>query len=230
MAFAGLKGTLTQAVTSQTNPAAATGSVSVSVGDLIVAVFGENTSLTVGTVTDNLGNAYTAQDAGTDAGAATGRAYLSVVSVAGTLTAVNAVATASANDASAVAAVFEGPFDTSSLDASPAAISNDLASPYACPSTGTLVTAEELVIGWMVFTLVRNITATSPNTMAASAQSAAVGASGSVVTSLGYQLVAATTAVAPAFTASAGPTSTVLGAMSFKRAASTATGNMFLVF
>lgn len=221
--------TLFQQVTSQTNPAVASSSgIAVSVGDLIIAVFGENTSLTVGTVTDNLGNTYTAQNAGTDAGAATGRAYYSIATVGGTLTSVSATATASGDDAVAVAQAFEGPFAASPLDANPANVSNDTTSPYTCPSTGTLTQADELIIAWFVGTLARNVSATSPNLLAQSIVSTVPGTGGSVCVGLGYQVVSSTSAVAPEFTTSGSQTSTVLGTMSFKKGLSG--GNMLLCF
>ena len=76
MAFGGLKGTLTGAGNSVTNPSVLSGSVSVAVGDLVFGVFGQQTALTAtATITDNLGNTYAYQNAGTDAGNATGRPF-----------------------------------------------------------------------------------------------------------------------------------------------------------
>src|SRR5215211_5595091 len=105
MAFGDLKGTLVVNANSITNPIAAAGSVAVNIGDLVYAVFAEQLTVTVTTVSDNLGNTYTATAAGTDAGTSTGRAYWSRVTVAGTLTSVSAVATASGNNVAAIAGV-----------------------------------------------------------------------------------------------------------------------------
>src|SRR5258707_148904 len=106
MAFGDVRGTLNGAGVSTTNPSDATGSVSVSVGDLIVAVFGEQVALGVTAATDNLGNTYTAQNAGTDSGASTGRMFYSRATVAGTLTAVHFAVPATTNNFSCVAAVY----------------------------------------------------------------------------------------------------------------------------
>ena len=93
MAFGGLR-TGTQPTggnNSIPNPLPASGSVVVSIGDLIVAVIAQQTALTVTAVTDNLGNTYTAQNAGTLVSTTiSGRMFYSRVTVAGTLTTVNA--------------------------------------------------------------------------------------------------------------------------------------------
>jgi hypothetical protein len=214
MAFGALRaGTvLSGSANSITNPFAVTGSQDVAVGDLVVAVFAEQTALTVTTVTDNLGNTYVAQNAGTDAGTITGRAYYARVTMPGTLTSVSAVATASGDNVAAVAAAFEGPFITSPLDANPANNNNtDNASPFTCPSTGVLAQAAELVVAWMSGQAGTTWLATSPNLKAADAVSQSVS---TVI--LGYQVVAATTAVAPAFTGT-NPSVSVQGTMSFKQ-------------
>lgn len=145
-----LKGSLSGGNNSITNPLAATGSVEdVRVGDLIVAVLGQQTALTVTAATDNLGNSYSAQNAGTDAGNTTGRMFYSRVSNAGTLTTVNFATTASANDASCCAAVFEGPFEPSPpIDKNPANLTNDTSNPMQANSLGTLSRPHELTIGW----------------------------------------------------------------------------------
>lgn len=212
MAFGGLKGTLVGAANSITNPIDATGSVVVAVGDLVFGVIGEQTSLTAGTVTDNLGNTYAATQAGTDAGTSTGRAYYSRVTVAGTLTAVHFAATASTDNVAVVAAVIEGPFVTSPLDANPTNITSDITSPFTCPATGTLAQASEVVMAWGVATGSTVWAATSPNLLATQQATQSV-----LHTVVGYQAVAATTTVSPAFTAASNPTDAVLGTASFKQ-------------
>src|SRR5215471_10153473 len=109
MALGDLKGTLTGNGNSVTNPSDLSGSVAVNVNDLVVVVFGQQTNLTATGVTDNLGNTYTAQNAGTDAGTSTGRAFYSIVTVSGTLTVCHVAASASTNDYAGIAGVFEGP-------------------------------------------------------------------------------------------------------------------------
>ena len=217
MAFGALLGTLQRNVASVTNPTSTSaGSIAVNIGDLIFGVFGEQTSLTAGgTVTDNLGNTYAYVSAGTDAGTNTARAFYSRVTVAGTLTTVSIPATASANDAGIAVGVFEGPFATSPLDKAPTDVSNDLTTPYTGPATGTLAQADELVVSWFTTNGAVTHTATAPNT-----KSHQVSQGTTVTLSLGYQVVAATTTVTPAWTSSATPTADVIGTASFKKAAS----------
>jgi hypothetical protein len=220
MAQGDLKGTLSTSGASigATNDLA--GSVSVSVGDLVVAVLGQVVNLTASGATDNLGNTYTAQNAGSDAGNMTGRMFYSLVTNAGTLTTITIAASASANDFSAAAGVFEGPFIDPSIDANPANDTGDATSPFTCPATGTLAQADELVIAWGAANIVTSggssWAATSPNLLAATIS----GGTGTVTT-LGYQVVAATTSVVPAFTAAVDPSgSVVLGTASFLMTAS----------
>lgn len=210
--FGDLTGTLQANANSITNPFAATGSVAVSVGDLVVSLLVEQTNLTETGVTDNLGNSYTAQNAGTDAGAVTARLHYSIVTVAGTLTQVRAAATASSDDAVHIAAVFKGPF--TAIDANVANITSDITTPFTCPSSGTLVQAAELVIGWGAANQSTTWTATSPNTLALQLAN-----STTIKGIIGYQTVAATTAVAPVFARSGGsnPTQAILGTLSFKK-------------
>ncbi len=134
-----------------TNPGtgiAATGSVSVSVGDLVFVNYAIRGAVTV-TVTDNLGNTYYALAA---PGSGTGRAYgfYSIVTSAGTLTTVTGAHTSSSLDAAIIVAVFEGPFYgyPTGLDKNPSAVA-DSTSPFTGAQTGTLSYSDELVIGWM---------------------------------------------------------------------------------
>lgn len=223
MAFGGLRGTLAGNATSITNPFSATGSVAVSVGDLVYAVLCEQTSLTVTAVSDNLGNTYSALNAGTDAGAATGRAFYSRVTVAGTLTSVSATCTASSDNVAFVVAVIEGPIIVSPLDANPANITSDITSPFTCPATGVLAQANEIVMCWASVNTSTSYAATSPNLLALQQASATV-----IRGMIGYQAVAATTSVSPAFTAASNPTQCILGTSSFKKdPAQTITGALY---
>src|SRR5258708_6900151 len=122
MAFGDLIGTLTGNGVSVTNPSnTTTGSVVVAVGDLVVGVMSEQSALTATAVTDNLGNTYTAQNAGTwsGAGGTSGRMFYSRVSVAGTLTVCHFAATASSDNYSVAVAAFTGPFVAPPIDANP---------------------------------------------------------------------------------------------------------------
>lgn len=214
MAFGDLLGTLQAAANSITNPFNATGSVTVSVGDLVYCLVVEQTSLTVTGVTDNLGNTYTALNAGNDAGAVTARAFYSRVTTAGTLTSISAAATASANNVVHIAAAFEGPFDsTSPLDANPANGTTDVTSPFSCPATGTLAQADELVVAWVAANHSTAYTADSPMTEQVELASQTV-----IKGNIASKVVAATTTTTPSFTSAANPTQIVLGTSSFKKA------------
>jgi hypothetical protein len=199
-------------VASITNPLTVSGSCTVSVGDLIIAVLAQQTALTVTAVSDNLGNTYTAQNAGTDAGNITGRMFYSRVTNAGTLTSVSFTTTASTNDAAAGAVMFEGPFLTSPLDANPANSTADITSPFSFPATGTLAQTDELVVAWAaaVGTVTSGWTATSPLRKHDSPSVANAGAF------IGSYVVAATTTTTPEATGT-NPTQDVLGTATFKK-------------
>lgn len=215
MAFGDLLGTFTVAQNSITNPTAAslvTGSGAVAVGDLVVAVLGEQTALTVTAVDDNLGNTYAAQNAGTDGGTITGRMFYSRVTNAGTISSISATCSASADNVAMVAAIFDGPFAVSPIDANPANNNNtDNASPFTCPATGTLAQADELVVAWMCGQSNATWLATSPNLKATQVVSQSV-----ADTILGYQVVASTSTVSPEFTGT-NPSASVQGTASFKK-------------
>src|SRR5687767_1058080 len=120
MAFGDVLGTFSVAANSITNPTDATGTATVAVGDLVYCVLVQQTALTVTAVTDNLGNTYTATNAGNDAGAVTARAFYSRVTVGGSLTTLSAAATASANNVVFIGVAFQGPFIAPPIDANPA--------------------------------------------------------------------------------------------------------------
>lgn len=213
MAFGSLRGALSAQSGNVGATNDITGSVAISVGDLVFVVFAEQTSLTASGVTDNLGNTYTAQNAGNDAGNVSGRSFYARVTVAGTLTTATISATSSAHNWAGFAAIIEGPFSsTGFLDANPANITNDVTSPFTCPSTGTLANATEVVIAWAASDGNTAWTATSPNTLAGQIVR---GSSARAI--IGYQAVSATTAVAPDF-ATGNPTVDVLGTVSFRAA------------
>ena len=197
MAFGGFKGSLVGGNNSIPNPLPATGSVSVAIGDLIVAVIAQQTANTSTAVTDNLTNTYTAQNAGTLA-TISGRMYYSRATFAGTLTTVNFATTASANDASCSVAVYEGPFVTSPLDVTPANLSADLSTPYSCPASGTLAQAQELIIGWFAAASTATYTAGGGFTKNVQ-QSQSANAS----TSIASLAVSATTTQTPSWTGTA---------------------------
>lgn len=194
MAKGDLRGTLTGSVNSVTNPTVASGSVAVSVGDLVFGTMSQQTNLTAaGTVTDNLGNTYAYLNAGTDAGTVAIRSFYARVTNAGTLTTINVPATASTNDASVVADVIEGPFLTSPLDANPAN-ATDATTPFTCPATGTLAQADEVVMAAIALAANQTVAATSPSSLTGTVAraNASVGQS--------RRVVSATTTVTPEFT------------------------------
>lgn len=188
------RGSLTASVNSVTNPTNLTGSVAnVAVGDLIFGVFAQQTALTAaGTVTDNLGNTYVYVNAGTDAGSVTIRCFYARVTTGGTLTQVSVPATASTNDASAIASVIEGPFLTSPLDANPAN-TTDGTSPHTCPATGTLAQASEVVMAACSLASNLAMTATSPSVITQTVARA------NVSCAISRRVVSSTSSVTPEF-------------------------------
>jgi len=210
MAFGALKGTLSGDGLSITTSNALSGSVVVAVGDLVFVAFAQETALTATTASDNLGNTYTATNAGTDSGTVTGRAYYSRVTVAGTLTAVTIVATSSANNFAGTVAIIEGPFKVAPLDKNIANL-EDVASPFTCPATGVLTQADEVIMCWIAEAPRENVAATSPNLLADQRASNTV-----LSAAIGYQAVTATTSVSPAFTGT-NMTDSVLGTSTFMK-------------
>lgn len=210
MAFGDVRGTLQVAANSITNPTNLAGSVAVQVNDLVFVALGEQTALTAGACTSSLVTTYTATNAGLDSGTVTGRAYWGLVTSAGTLTQISVAATASADNVAAVAVVFEGPFASSPLDASPA-LNEDIASPFTTNLTGTLAQADELIVSWSVNGAAGNWTATSPNVNRVELNTQAV-----LTTRIGSWVVSATTSVSAAWTGT-NPTDDVLGINSFKQ-------------
>lgn len=212
MAQGNLKGTLTGGGGSIPDPAVANGSVAVNVGDLIRAVLCEQTASSAIGASDNLGNVYTLGGSAV-AGTRSGIRAFSRVTVAGTLTQVRFDVSSSTRDHNVCADVFEGPFETSPLDKSPALITGDTTSPLTCPASGALAQPNELVTAWMAIQGSITYSATSPNIKSFSAS-----ASGNVQVVLGYQVVNATSSVSPEFTGT-NPTAAVLGTDTFKFAA-----------
>ncbi len=189
-----------------------TGSAVVAKGDLIVVVVGEQTALTATGVTDTLGNTYSAVNAGTDAGAVSGRAFYTVVTNDGTNTNITVAATASVDNTAMVAGSFEGSFTT--IDVTPANNNNtDNASPFTCPATGTLAQALEFVIAWMV----GGGTAATWSATSPLIKTDQVASSTLVNTILGGKVVNSTSTTSPEFTGT-NPTSSTQGTTSFKAA------------
>lgn len=219
MAFGDLLGTLQVAVTNIATDPVATGSVAVSVGDLVCVVYGQDSgNEDSASCSDNLGNTYAAFRAGTTTANVGGQAYYSRVTVAGTLTSITVTISGAGdttNDARVVAGAFAGPFAVSPLDVSPVNKTSDTTSPFTTTATGTLAQADELVVAWMACNAAAGaIAATSPNTLAIQ-----LGTGSNPQVGLGYQVVSATTSIAPEFTKSSNPSNCILGVASFKKAA-----------
>lgn len=214
MAFGSLLGSLFVTGVTTTNPTVAAGTVAVSIGNLIVAVCGEQTDSTANGCTDNLGNSYTQQNGGSNPGSSvSGKTYYSRATVAGSLTAVNVSSNAtSANRRTIVAGVWEGAFLIPPIDANTANKTSDTTSPFSCTATPTLLQSDELIVNWCVTSGSNSISATSPNLLVLSK------GTNNPVVALGYQVVSDTTPVTAEFTAGANPPQCILGTMSFKRA------------
>jgi hypothetical protein len=211
--FGLMLGTLTGSLTDIVNPTVATGSVAVAVGDVAVVCFTEQTTMTATAVTDNLGNTYAAISAAIDGGIVAIRGYWSRVSVAGTLTTVNVAVTAGTHNGTVIVAAFQGPFAASPVDANPAGTTNALTTTFACPATGTLAQASELVVSYTGMDGNKTITAVSPNVLALRVNSATT-----ITSAMGYQVVASTASVAPEFNVTVVATVNAMGTVSFKKA------------
>lgn len=212
MAQGDIRGTLRGLGGSILATSRATGSVAVVPGDLIFAVFGQQTNLTITAMVDNLGTGtYTATNAGTDAGTPTGRAFYKYVLTTATITAINFTTTTSANDWACVAGVFEGRFSTLALDRNPANNTVGTASPISVPAIGTVAQPGELVIAWACANSSTNYTATAPLANAAQTASAS-----NIKAYLGHHKSTAITNYTNQFTTSVAPAQIVKGANSFK--------------
>jgi hypothetical protein len=208
-----LVGQMALGQSSITNPIPVTGSIAVAINDVITVMTCEQTATgTVTAVTDNLGNSYTAINAGLFNSTAYGRGFYSVATVAGTLTTVNVAATASTNDSAVDVCVFNGPFST--VDATPAA-KTDNASTMTGTATGTLAQASELVVGMMASTSTGATIGAFTNWTLCGTPAATGLRRASTI----YQNVSATTSVTPAFTTSNTSDTTVVQTVSFKRSA-----------
>jgi len=189
-------------------------SATVAIGDLVVVVVSEETNNTTSAVNDNLGNSYTQQNAGTDAGTFTGKMYWARVTTAGTLSSVTVTQTAHASDgANCGVAVFAGPFRASPLDQNPANV-QDATSSYSAPATGTLSQAAELVISWATAGLRGSGTDYVPTSPLVQAVEYAPGSGPFCRVMIGYKVVAATTTTTPAWTEAANQ-NTILGTATF---------------
>jgi hypothetical protein len=121
------------------------GAAKVNIGDLVIAAIHETLSLTATAATDDLGNTYTAINAGTDAGTTTLRGFYSRVTVAGYITTITITCTAGTDDFIAIGAAYKGPFSSPPIDKTPAN-TTDATTPFTTSTTGTLSQADELIV------------------------------------------------------------------------------------
>ena len=190
------------------------GSATVAVGDLVYVFFAQQTALTATAANDNLGNTYTALTSLLSGTACSGKAFYTIVTNAGTIsaTSITVSATASSANWSIVAGAFRGPFTATPLDANPTPISTDITSPFTTGLTGTLSQADELILAWISKTDNIAIVATSPMTLVVSNPSQTV-----LYAGLAKKVVAATTSTSADFTSASNPGACVLGITSFEK-------------
>ncbi len=222
MAFGDLLGTAMSATAASigNSIATSTGSATVAVGDVVFCAVGQQTGLNAVGCSDNLGNVYTSTNVGLDSGTATGRAFYSVVTKPGGITAVTADTTGGGtNDGAIAACAFQGPF-YSVIDSNPGLV-EDVASGFDCPATGTLLDAIELVIAWATMGAgVTTWAATSPMTMRVNVATANIGVA------IASKVTAVVTTTTPQFTNAVNPTDDVLGTNSFRALFLGAMGSM----
>ena len=226
MAFGDLIGSITGEGTTVTTSNLCTTvhtSSAISTGDLIYVCFAQGTQLQVTGITDDLGNTYTACNAGTDAGNYTARAFYSIATNSGTITTITAVSSSTFPVKwTCIAAFFRGPFGGTpgAIDRNPTNLVDTTSpvSPYNCPTTGALTQANEVVVHWIVSDVFASGYANPSSTQVGSF---VVANPNGIVGSLAYRVVAATTSVTPQFTSPVNPTVTITGTTTFKRATST---------
>jgi hypothetical protein len=185
------------------------GGANVEVADLVFVTLAQETNLTAGACSDNLGNTYTAFNSGSDAGAITGRAYYSIVTNPGFLSQVSVVASASTNNAILTALPVQGPFTT--IDANPAnSVNVDLVAPYDGPATGSLAQADEFLVTWAMRPDTVNIIPVSPQTSMSSLSS------GSLRSATARQVLSSASSVTPTWSSASDPPQIIVGVATFK--------------
>lgn len=148
MAFGDLRGSFEAGSTSPGTGFAATGSIALSVGDLIVVAYGGRANGLTVTFNNNLSLTFTALASG-DASANARPVYAAYhrVTAGATLTSVTTSHASNTGDMALCVAVFEGVFDAAPLDKNPALLS-DATTPFTSNLSGTLSQADELVVGY----------------------------------------------------------------------------------
>jgi hypothetical protein len=191
----------------------ATLSAAVVAGDLVVIVLADQmTSTTTPTISDSAGgNTWTSIRTSTNT--VRQSAFYCVVTNGASALVITATFTSQTASRSLAACAWDNTFfGASPLDVNPVN-ATDSVTPFTCPLTGTLAQTSELVLSFVSSAGVTGFTATSPNLLGISVPSAGTTTAGSSC-AIGYQVVAATTSIAPVF---AGTSRTsVEGVCSFK--------------
>ena len=169
------------------------GPIAVTAGQLMVVAFADRVGGGTPTIADNLdGNAWTTLGPTTSTVRLT--SYYKVATTTGNLTATLTFTSSSAKRAGAI-----GSFTFTSgyvIDTHPAD-NTDATTPFDCPSSGVLAQASEIVFGARANATTGTLAATAPNLIV---DTAATTGGSSTGVGLCYQVVNATTAVAPQMT------------------------------
>lgn len=191
--------------------------VDVSVGDVIVIVVSENnaTEASFSSFADNIGNTYSARSASYSTPDSY-QVFTSIVSVAGRLSDVTGTRATSSGSFTIVGTVFRGPYSAVDKDI---AVVSDTTSPHTGPATGTLNLADELV----VYPLGSYAGSASHAFVPSSPMKNAIcflRTNNTTLASIGYNVVSSTSSVQYTFTNSGTLDSVLIGAITFKYAAS----------
>lgn len=206
--------------TTATNNAKATGTtltlgpVTVTAGDIIVVLFGDQVGGSAPTINDDIGgNTWTALTGPTTNTARISKWYC-IVTNGGSMTVTVTFGSSANARAGALGAWDSSIFGASPLDANPAN-ANDSTSPYDCPATGTLAQADELVLGFCSRASNAALVAGGSELGIIEAHSSGSGGAGANISvGLTYRKVTATTSIQPQMTGSS--VAGVAGTASFK--------------
>ena len=220
MAFGDILGT---DAANSTNPGTgiSCAGMTVAVGDLVVVAAGyaaSQSSITSWSISDGLGNTYTALALGVAADGVCCFSAYSLITAAGNAVVASSHGTTTADEGIAVVR-FEGPFTATPLDKNPTMLT-DSTSPFDCPSSTTLSQADELIVGLLGSSKGQDVAtsglaATSPAILRkVSVSGTGANTAGSAISSW---VVSATTAVAPQFTVTATAQGSHIGTVTFKK-------------
>jgi hypothetical protein len=177
----------------------ATTAMNISAGDIVVVAVADQMGGAAPTLTDSVGgNTWTALSGPTTNTIRASKWYSIITNGGASMTVTATFASATASRAIVAAAWSGALFSASPLDTN-VVNANDSVTPFTCPSSGTLGQANEIVLAFNFAAGATVVTATSPNLLAISVASNSGGAAGNASVAIGYQVVAATTAVAPVF-------------------------------